>query len=174
MHNLKPVIHNSLLIIGFLLTATTACMAEKPKQAWWLTLSIEPAHSQLDNVDVKLFSSDWAKAIFVDEVFLKANLTASQFAEFENSNFNNTLTLDLNKNSQPETVKVGVFKKQDGNKGVFLAIFENKKLLKVFTGSTKEGFSTLLKFNDTLRWYKCMNCGDFESIKWNGKSFVLE
>ena len=25
-----------------------------------------------------------------------------------------------------------------------------------------------------VRWYKCMECGEFESITWGGESYVLE
>ena len=149
-------------------------MAEKPKHAWWLTLTINPEYSKLDNINVSEFRDDWSKAIYLDDALIKKKVNSAQYAEFKQSQFSHLLNLDLNKNNINETIKVGVFEKKNNKKGIFLAIFENNKLLKVFSDSTNKGFSTLLKYNNTLRWYKCMNCGDYESIKWNGKTFTIE
>lgn len=149
-------------------------MADKPKQAWWLTLSVEPHLTQLDGKELNSFNDNWLKAIYVDDAFIKQNVNTTNYNEFKKSHFNSSITLDLNNNKMPETIKVGVYKKKDGSKGIFLSIFEKDKILKVFTDSTNKGFSALLPHNGSIRWYKCMNCGDFETIKWSGKSFVIE
>lgn len=149
-------------------------MAEKPQQAWWLTLSVEPEHTQLDGKELSSFNASWQKAIYVDDTFIKQNVNISNYNEFKSSRFKSSVPLDLNNNKMPETIKVGVYKKKDGNKGIFLSIIEKDKILKVFTDSTNKGFSTLLLHNHSIRWYKCMNCGNYESIKWNGKAFTIE
>lgn len=70
---------------------------------------------------------------------------------------------------------MGVFETGSGDKGRFLAITRDGALLQHFEHSGEAGFSTLLPYGtDEVRWYSCMECGDFESLKWSGRSYVLE
>jgi hypothetical protein len=36
------------------------------------------------------------------------------------------------------------------------------------------GFSALIKEDRALRWYKCVACGAFDSLRVIGKSLVIE
>lgn len=101
-------------------------------------------------------------------------MTKKQFDELINSKFKLSSSFDLNKNNEKETIKVGVFLNNKNIKGIFLAVYEKSKLLKVFSDSSNKGFSALIKHNSSIRWYKCMNCGEYEEIQWNGKHYVIQ
>lgn len=164
-----------LLGFSFLLFFVTSCMADKlHEQSWWLNLSISPSQSMLDGIPISKFNKSWKYAVYLDSKLINQHVSNTQLRELENSKFQLSLSSDLNKNHINETIKVGVFQKANGKKGIFLTILENSKPLKVFTDSTNEGFSALIEVNDTINWYKCMNCNTFESISWNGKSYILK
>lgn len=163
-------------LIGiFLLLIFSSCMAEKkPEQAWWLNLSVKPDKTVLNNINITSYNKSWLFAIFLDDKFIKTQITNQQFTELKNSNFKLSLNNDFNGNKINEAVKVGVYLNNKNVKGIFLAIFESSKLRKVFTDSTNKGFSALIKDNNNIRWYKCMNCGEYEEIRWNGKHYIIQ
>lgn len=163
-------------LIGlFLFLLFSSCMAEKnPQQAWWLSLSIAPNKTILKNINISSYNKNWHSAVFLNDKIIKTRVTNTQFTELKNSNFKLSLSRDINGNKVDETIRVGVYLDKNNNKGIFLAVFEKKKLLKVFTDSSNNGFSALIKDNKTVRWYKCMNCGEYELIQWNGKSYIIQ
>lgn len=163
-------------LIGlFLLLVFSSCMAEKkPDQAWWLNISIDPNKTVLNNINITSYNKNWRHAVFLDNKLIKTQVTNPQFTELKNSNFKLTLNKDVNDNNIKETIKVGVYLNNKNVKGIFLAAFENSKLLNVFTDSSNKGFSALIELNNSIRWYKCMNCGEFDEIRWNGKSYIIQ
>ncbi|MFK5913441.1 MAG: hypothetical protein QM484_03630 [Woeseiaceae bacterium] len=168
--------HTTLPFIGIvLLLVFSSCMADKkPDQAWWLNISIAPDKTVLNNINITTYNKNWRSAVFLDEKLIKTHVTKRQFSEFKNSKFKLSSNVDLNGNNEKETIKVGVYQNSKNDKGIFLAVFEKHKLLKVFTDSSNQGFSALIKDNKSIRWYKCMNCGEYEHINWNGKSYVIQ
>ncbi len=163
------------LIGVFLLLFFSSCMAEKaPKQAWWLNFSVNPDKTVLNNINVTSYNKIWHHAVFLDNKLIKIQVTNLQFNELKNSSLKLTLNKDFNGNNIKEIIKVGVYLNNKNTQGVFLAIFEKSKLLQVFTDSTNKGFSALIKDNNNIRWYKCMSCGEYEEIHWNGKSYIIE
>lgn len=172
--NMKKFITVPLIGV-FLLLVFSSCMAEKkPEQAWWLNLSIEPDKTALNNINITTYNKNWQYAVFLDDKFIKTQVTNQQFTELKNSNFKLSLNKDFNGNKINETIKVGIYLDHKNTKGIFLAVFENTKLIKVFTDSTNKGFSALIIDNNNIRWYKCMNCGEYEEIRWNGKSYIIQ
>ena len=147
---------------------------KKPQQAWWLDLSVTADKTELNNLNVRLFDKSWRYAVFLDETTLKKHITNRQLSELTRSNFKLTSSIDLNKNMTKEIIKVGVYEKDNGTGGIFLAIFEDSKLLKVFSDSSNKGFSAILQNGNNIRWYKCMNCGEYELIRWNSRAYVIE
>jgi len=169
MNLIKKLSLSGLIFLFFM----TACMAEKePAQAWWLDFSVKPESTQLDGIDISSFRKNWTHAVYLDNSLIKNKVSFKNYTEFKDSNFKLSIIKDFNNNNIDEVIKVGVFQTKK-RKGIFLAIFESSKLIKVFTDSSNKGFSALLS-NNNLHWYKCMNCGEYESISWNGKTFVLE
>ena len=163
-------------LIGiFLSLIFSSCMAEKkPEQAWWLNLSITPNKTILNSIDIASYNKNWRSAVFLDDELIKTRVTNTQFTELKNSNFKLSLNNDLNNNKSNETIKVGVYLDNKNTKGIFVAVFEKTKLIKVFTDSTNNGFSALIKDNKSVRWYKCMNCGEYELIRWNGNFYIIQ
>ncbi len=163
-------------LVGLLLFLLfSSCMAEKtPQQAWWLNLSITPNKTILNNINITSYNKNWLSAAFLNDELIKTRVTNTQFTELKNSNFKLSLNKDINGNKVDETIRVGVYLDKKNKKGIFLAVFEKKKLLKVFTDSSNNGFSALIKDNKSVRWYKCMNCGEYELIQWNGKSYIIQ
>ena len=166
----------TLPFIGVLLLLVfSSCMADKkPDQAWWLNLSINPDKTVLNNINITTYNENWRSAVFLDDKLIKAHVTKPHFDELKNSKFKLSSNFDLNENNKNETIKVGVYQDNKNNMGIFLAIFEKSKLLKVFTDSSNKGFSALIKGGNSIRWYKCMNCGEYEQINWNGKYYVIQ
>ena len=168
--------YTTLPFIGVLfLLVFSSCMADKkPEQAWWLNLSINPDKTVLNNINISSYNKSWRSAVFLDDKLIKAHVTHQQFDELKNSKFKLSTSIDFNGNNNNETIKVGVYQNNNNGKGIFLAIFEKSKLLKVFSDSSNKGFSALIKDGNSIRWYKCMNCGEYEHISWNGKSYVIQ
>jgi len=150
-------------------------MAEtEPKQAWWLDLTITPSETTLDNLPVSDFNKNWKHANYLDTTLLTKYISSTEANELTHSKLKLTLSKDLNNNNLVETIKVGIFKKKNNKKGIFLAIFEDSRLIKVFSDSTNKGFSASIVNNKRIHWYKCIKCGNYETIYWNGKTYVLE
>lgn len=162
-------------IIALIFITMSSCMADKnPQQAWWLDLSVTPDKTELNDLNVRIFDKSWRYAIFLDETTLKKHINNKQLSELTTSNFILTSSIDLNRNKKKETLKVGVYEKDNGTGGIFLAIFEDSKLLKVFSDSSNKGFSAIIQSENNIRWYKCMNCGEYEIIRWNGRAYTIE
>ena len=166
----------TLPFIGVLLLLIFAsCIADKkPDQAWWLNLSVKPDKTVLNNINITSYNENWRSAVFLDNKLIKTQVTNPQFTELKNSKFKLSLGIDFNGNNEDEIFKVGVYQNNENSKGVFLAVFEKSNLLKVFTDSSNKGFSALIELNNSIRWYKCMNCGEFDEIRWNGKSYIIQ
>lgn len=147
---------------------------KQPEQAWWLNLTITPNQSILDGIDITKFNKSWTRAVYLDNSLIKKQVSTQDYIKLINSKFSLLLSKDINNNKINEIIKVGVFQNSKNKKGIFLAIFENSKLSKVFTDSSNKGFSALIDNSNSIRWYKCMNCGEYETIRCNGKAYVLE
>jgi hypothetical protein len=119
-------------------------------------------------------AEDWNSARALTDKDIEDRVSRTEFQKFKASSFAFTTSADLNRDGTSEVFFVGVFKKADGSMGRFAAVTNNHTVLKVFEERGTPGFSALLKSGDTIRWYKCMDCGEFETITWTGSSYALD
>lgn len=145
-----------------------------PTAAWWYAMSFEPASSSVHGIDVNRFDPNWKLASALDAKTLEDRIPATDFARYIDSGMSFALQNDLDGDGMLEEIFVGVFNTHDGDSGRFVAITRDGKPIRHFSQSGPAGFSALLKYGDEVRWYKCLECGEFESIRWSGESFFLE
>lgn len=164
-----------VLQTALLLFCSACCNAgEHPKTAWWYDIVFVPDQTSINGIPIQKLDTTWELAKGLSVKDLKNKLSRRDVQRFSSSPFSFEKTIDLNGNKQPETFMVGVYRTHTGQTGKFLAIFEKKRLLSVFTANGTAGFSALLTSNRQLHWYQCMECGEFETLIWNGKTYALE
>ena len=165
----------SLIISLIIVISSTGCLAEnKVKQVWWVTIKLEATDKVLTNQSVSDFNSEWKYASFLTNQLVKNKITKNEFDDFMATEFTFELKQDLNKNGKLDTVKVGVFKTKENTEGIFLSIFEYGKLIKTLQDNNSKNFSALISHNNVVKWYRCMECGNFETLVWTGSSYFLE
>ena len=145
-----------------------------PTAAWWYTIEYEPRTTTVHGVDVGTFDKDWKYAASLDANQLKGRISEDDIKKFNQSTLSFSLMTDLDNDGVPENFFVGVYESIGGEKGRFVAITRNGQVLQRFKESGTSGFSALLQIDGEVRWYKCMECGEFESLRWSGHSFILE
>jgi hypothetical protein len=170
----------SLLAAGAMLVV--ACQpqernAERPDTpiaAWWTTIAFTPASTTVRGIDVKTIDPQWRRAEALDTVMLRTHVSASDLRQLATSQTSFSTTADLDGDGVSEEFFVGVYENADGQKGRFVAITRRGRPVQHFTEAGTAGFSALVRGDREVRWYKCIECGDFETIKWSGSSYVLE
>lgn len=141
--------------------------------AWWLEQEFEPTQKKLQGLELNSFDANWRRATIIDAELLRAVLSNKEFKEQERFDQQLSLTANLNGNRLPEDFVVGVYEANDGEQGRFLAIIEGDEVLEVFQHPGPTTYSGLLRKDDTVRWYKCMRCDNFDTIRWDGSNYVL-
>lgn len=168
-------IFNYIVVSLAILMLSTGCYAgSQAKQSWWLELKLEARDTELQGLPVSDFNADWKSASFIDGEEVRKRISVEDYQEFAKSSFSFNKDMDLNGNGMSESIHVGVYKNSEGGEGVFLAIFENDRLIKLLTDNTHKNFSALLIDRGQLLWYRCMQCGNFEKLVWTGSSYFLE
>lgn len=169
------------LLAALLLTACTARgaatdnLSDAPVAAWWYDIAFTPASTAVEGIPVDRFNPSWRAASALDGTLLHGRIPEAAIAHYTGSGFSFRLHADLDKAGGGEEIFVGVFETGSGSKGRFLAITRDGALLQHFEYPGEAGFSALLaNGTDEVRWYSCMECGDYESLKWSGQSYVLE
>lgn len=152
----------------------SAHASEEGLYAWWLTIEFPVTKTSILSHPVTQLDKTWRKAELLSDGLLKKYTRPEEYQEFKNSNMQFQLQADLNNNKIKEYLYTGVYKAKNGATGKFVAIFESNKLLKVFTRQGKAGYSALLQDNEQVSWYGCMQCGEYETITWDGKRYRLE
>ena len=145
-----------------------------PPQAWWLTKQFPATSESVLGVSVSDIHTGWKAVSLINRQVLKSHLDASQYQDVENSNLQFHLTADLNGDSVDEAYWVGVYQGEAGERGRVLLIVQNGKVLKSLYEPGFGGFSALYKSGKEIRWYKCMECGDYDVVGTAGNDFFLE
>ncbi|MDH5484553.1 MAG: hypothetical protein OEY43_04880 [Gammaproteobacteria bacterium] len=159
----------------FLLTVSVGCSAgAKAQLPWWQTIKLEPAVMVLDNLEPYDFNSDWVYASFISHSDIKAQIGEADYQAFIEAPFSFGKVIDLNGNGEDEAVRVGVYRDKDQGKGIFLAIFEEGRLVHVIDKSSSQDFSVLQLKNNEVRWYRCTTCSEYRKLVWDGSSYILE
>lgn len=150
----------------------TVITPDAPSAAWWYGAIFEPASTVVKGIPVSRFDPAWVRASTLDETQFDHQIRKEDLAGLGNFSFE--LQSDLDKDAAGEKIFVGVFETDTGSKGRFLAVTRDGTLLQHFEYRGEAGFSALMAGTDEVRWYMCMECGEFETLKWSGRSYVLE
>lgn len=142
--------------------------------AWWYDMDFEPVSTSIHGTAVKSIDASWKAATVLDIGLLAGRVSQDQLTRFANSGLSFSLRADHDSDGVPESFFVGTFKTETGSTGRFVAVMEDGKLVQHFQHAGAAGFSALLGSADGIRWYKCMECGEFETMIWTGDSYVLE
>ena len=164
----------AIISIGCQATTQPQGTYDAPVAAWWYDIGFEPAGGSVHGIDAARFDPAWNRVGALEPQVLESRISTDDLVQFRDSGLSFSLQADLDGDRVPEEVFVGVFSTLDGNGGRFVAVSRNGRLLQHFTQNGPTGFSALLKNGDEVRWYKCMECGEFDSIRWSGRSYVLE
>jgi len=162
------------LLLVLLLIQQTALASEEGLYAWWMTIEFPVTETKILTQSISKLNKNWVKATLLSDALLKQHTSQKQYQEFKNSKMQFQWALDMNNNGIKEQFYTGVYKDKNNQTGKFVAIFESNKLIKIFTRSGKPGYNALLRTKEQISWYQCMQCGEFEAIKWNGKTYGLE
>lgn len=148
---------------------------EPSLNAWWLDITFKPTQRTIHGIPLEQFSKEWAYAELLSSIDLSRQISSKDIKEFKSSRFAFEKRMDLNRNEKREQLMVGVYQRQNGVQGRFIAIFEQNKLLKTFTEDGVAGFSALLIDKGQVYWSFCMQCGGHHSrrVMWNGDDYVL-
>jgi hypothetical protein len=147
---------------------------DTPAVAWWLGTTFTPTSTTVRGMDVRAIDARWRRADVLDTLALRRRVSQADVREFLASPLSFSLSADLDQDGVAEEFFVGVFEAADGRKGRFIAVTRGGRPVQHFAEEGAPGFSALLRGEREVRWYKCMECDDFESIKWTGSSYALE
>ena len=172
---------SALSLLGYTLLLV-ACQPQResriaddtPRVAWWSSITFTPTSTTVRNTRVRDVDARWERADVLDTLKLRGLVSPADVEQFVRSPMSFALTADLDRDGVAEEFYVGVFETTDGRKGRFAAIERQGRPVQHFTEEGSTGFSALLRGDGEVRWYKCMECGEFESIRWTGTSYVLE
>lgn len=165
----------TVVLGAMLLTACSPSTApEAPRAAWWYDITFVPSSTSIANVEIQAIDSSWESATALDQTLLQGRVTGDELEAFAQSQLAFSLMSDLDGDGIQEAFLVGVYKATDGEQGRFVSIIREGRVLGYFKEGSGNGFSALMPGAGEVRWYKCMECGEFESITWGGEGYVLE
>lgn len=145
-----------------------------PTVAWWYSINFQPKSDVAHGIDVRAIDGRWRHADALDVRGLEDRISRDDIGRFMTSHLSFSVKADLDGDGVVEEFFVGVFERASGEKGRFVAVTRGRRPIQHFEEEGSTGFSALLQGDGEVRWYKCMECGEFESIKWTGQSYALE
>lgn len=145
-----------------------------PEAAWWYNLEVEPRSGVVRGIPIGEFDPGWVAASILEEEELARHQVTDGIAVYRNSGLSFAVTRDLDRDGNGEEVFVGTYETRSGTRGRFLAVSNEGRLLRHFVHPGSAGFSALLPVRDAVRWYKCLECGEYELLRWNGDAYALE
>lgn len=154
-------------------TTQTETLSQKPNEAWWVSEAFTPSETNVKGIPVTQIMPDWERALLINEEYFKERLSESQFRDIQKSRLKFVLQVNLDDTPNEETIVVGVYEASSGEKGKFMAIYRNSDLIKLFTDAGNPGYSSIFLEGNRILWYKCMECGNFDSILWSGSDYFL-
>lgn len=145
-----------------------------PLAAWWVDIQFQPGSMEARGFDARSVDKSWKRISALDADMLKGRIPDEEIEEFRKSGFSFSLMSDLDGDGVQEDFFVGVYETSEGEVGRFVAIVRNGRIVRHFDESGSGSFSVLLQGDGEVRWYKCMECESFDSIRWGGEDFTLE
>lgn len=170
-----PLTMALLFLVGCQARTESQSQPGQLKTAWWYDIQLQPTGNAVHGVAARDINPEWKLANVLSLEDLASRISNDDFRTFRESSSSFETAADLDNDGIAETFVVGVFASQAGEVGRFLGIFRDGMLLQHFEDkSGGSGFSTLLKVDGEVRWYKCLECGEYESVRWSGRSYVLD
>jgi hypothetical protein len=168
-----------LLIIPFGLAGCRADQgstsdAAQAQAKWWYDIQFTPVSDSVFGLAADEIDARWQYASTLTLEDLTERITAKDVNAFRESEFSFQTAADLDQDGIDELILVGVYADQDGATGRFLTILREGALAAKFAEGGGAGFTALMKIDGDVRWYKCMDCGEFETLRWTGEAYVLE
>lgn len=145
-----------------------------PEEAWWLTREFKATGHAVYGVPVEGIDPQWKSATILDTAYCKRVLSDAQFRQVEASPLKLSVSMPSNGRDTQEKAFVGVYETLSGDAGRFITIVSNGRLMAHFTDAGFAGYSAMLQQGDELLWYKCMDCSDYDVIRWVDGKYVLE
>ncbi|SJZ71872.1 hypothetical protein SAMN02745674_00644 [Lysobacter spongiicola DSM 21749] len=168
------------MLAGFLIAGCSGTSprdphgAPRPTSAWRYDVEFESTWGHARGIAASDFSPSWSSAAALDDDVLSKSVAAPDAKEFLQSPLAFSVEADLDGDGRSEDIFVGVFSTDTGTTGRFVAVTRDGELLQHFEHPGTPGFSALLEEGDELHWYKCMQCGEFETLRWSGGAYVLD
>lgn len=170
--------HILFLFVGALLigcaTSESNVSLQKPEEAWWVVKQFKASEDNIYGVPLSEINKDWKFVSILNMKYLKTYLNDAQYKNIQNSPLSFSVEVSLDGSPELETFFVGVFESYSGETGRFIAIKQGFKIIKYFTHSGMSGYSSIYLDNNKLRWYKCMECNDFDVIFWSNGKYILQ
>ena len=163
----------ALILCLCIFAQLSQALANTPN-AWWLDIEFKPTQHSIAGKPLGQFNKEWESAELLSSTDLSSLINSKDFSEFKSSRFSFEKRVDLNKNGKKERIVVGVYQRLSGERGRFVAIFEQNKLIKTLTEDGNAGFSALLIDKGQVYWYFCMQCGGGYKLIWDGKDYFLD
>ncbi|WP_419812296.1 hypothetical protein [Bacterioplanoides sp.] len=148
-------------------------LAQPVTVSWWQLKEFPATEITLDSDLIKIFPSGLQKISNLTPDFLKTHLTEEQFNSVERSGLFQNINVNINDHPHPERISVGIYDTLSGEKGRFIAI-RSENETQIFTHPGITGYSGILIKNQRVRWYKCLDCNDYDLIYWSGRRFIVE
>lgn len=145
-----------------------------PLAAWWVDIQFQPGSTKARGFDARSMDKNWKLISALEVDMLKGRIPDEEIEKFRKSGFSFSLKSDLDGDGVQEDFFVGVYETNEGDVGRFVAIARNGSIVRHFDESGSGNFSALLQGDREVRWYKCMECESFDSIRWGGEDFTLE
>lgn len=166
-----------LLLIGplcFSCASTTGITEQNESAAWWLSEEFFAQDKEINGTDISQIDPDWKYATVLSHAFLDIHLSKDTTQDIRLSNLKFELTEKLDGAPQKATFIVGLYKMKSGHTGRFIAIFTGTTFIQKFTHSGFSGYSSLYYDGDHIRWYKCIECNDFDELRWSESGYSLQ
>lgn len=166
-----------LFVIGFICLGCEPqkyeMLTSEPDDAWWISKEFIPRDTSINGIPVTQIRSDWKYvAVFSDDYFEK-NVSEIQFGDIQKSRLEFKVQANLDNTPNYETFIVGIYETLSGRRGRFIAIFRNSEFIKLFSQQGFSGYSSIYLDGDQMRWYKCMECSDFDLVSWSKSDYTL-
>lgn len=174
-----PRLLASVLLVSAMASCASGASLEvehgsQPAVAWWYDFELEPRDGNVRGIPVDELDPDWIAASILDEGVLAQSVSRESLATYQSSGLRFAVTGDLDSDGIAEDAFVGTFEARDGSRGRFLAVAHEGRLVRHFLQAGDAGFSALLPVDGGVRWYTCLQCGEYELLRWSGGSYVLE
>jgi len=143
-------------------------------EAWWLAIEFPPDSTAAHGYSLEALDPSWKRVRALEAADVRGRVSEAALTELEQSLLRFETQADLDGDGEAEEVFVGTFQSQDDSTGRFLAIARNDRILAHFAEPGPPGFSAALFVDGELRWYKCLACGDYDTVVPTGSGFALE